>query len=888
MNFTVVYISQDKTPKDVLDAVYGFYRTDKNQVNQWVIEGGNAGLFKDWILLATCHRFELYTTNDKPGQLKDFFSKLLTKMTKKSIKTVVQYQDEKALGHLVNVAAGVDSKILGEVDIFSQVKKAYESSRGYYSKSGLLSYIFSHAIKIALKLRNRFNIEQGFKSYLDVALSLLPEGLFRNKRVLLFGAGMLASAFAKKFGCGKTKLTIASRSIEHAAELAEKYNARSIDAKLMPRVVNDMDLIITCMAGGVLDYFKKISKKDLWVIDLGVPTNVPPSVDKQVYKLYRLNDLDRFIDEDNLKKEPIKCEMLNEIQKEIDLTFKDLLNDYTRNNVAIGEKEKDSAKEITKDLILSHVLDNAIKHGGIPVEGAVLSSLFNEGLTKDKIKDTIPKIKKLVGDVKKLSKEKQIEEFSRLKGLMKEIVHDKSGLPELPNVAGEVITRIAPEPSKYCHIGHALIFMIQYLYAKKYNGQCILRMEDTNPEKSTQEFYDAIKQDLVWLDIKWDKEILVSNEMSLFYDYAEKMIKQNDAYACSCIHEQITKLREEMEECSCRKKSVETNLKEWNGMLQSKYAEGELVIRLKGDMMSNNGAMRDPVIFRISYSPHFIHNKKYCVWPMYDFENPIEDSMCKITHVIRTKEFEMRTELHKYILYLLDMKSPIIKEIARYNIEGATTKGREIRKLIEDRKIGGWDDPRLVTIKALRRRGFLPETFKELATRVGLSKGAGKIDFSVIDSINRKILDPKVNRYFFIENPKKIRIKGSPIKKTEAPLHPTESRGKRPFNLSDEFYISDKIAKGKTYRLMHLFNFKDGKFVSEEYDPELKAKLIHWLPAEGNIQVEILMPDGTVLKGLGEHNLKNVKAGEIIQFERFGFCRLDKKGEKYEFWYTHN
>ncbi|MBI5148820.1 glutamate--tRNA ligase [Candidatus Pacearchaeota archaeon] len=560
---------------------------------------------------------------------------------------------------------------------------------------------------------------------------------------------------------------------------------------------------------------------------------------------------------------------------------------------------------ISKEKILAYALENAISHEGKARIDAVIPKLFQEGLKKEEIGKIMPLVKDAVNSVNALPLGEQKKQFLPLQELVKKHEHKEEGLPELEGIKGKVITRLAPEPSKYNHIGHALVFLIQYFYAKKYDGECILRIEDTNPEKSTKEYYDAMKYDLSWLGIKWNKEIVASNDMKTFYKYAEQLIKQGNAYTCSCEQEKIKKLRKEMKGCEHRDQDIKKSLGEWNNILKGKYKEGEIILRLKGNMNSNNGVMRDPIIFRISYAKHFIQGSKYHVWPMYDFENPIEDSTGKITHVIRSKEFELRAELQNYILKLLKLKGPVVREIGRYQITGAETQGRVIRQMIERKERIGWDDPRLVTIKALRRRGFVPEMFHELAQIVGLSKASGHVDFKVLASINRKILDLKANRYFFIADKDKVKIKieKAPDMNAEAPLHPEDKeRGVRKFKTKQEFYLSKqdlqeiKKTKQKYVRLMHLFNFevKGSKFIyhSHEMDQKLNAKLIHWLPADSeNIKklynIEILMDDASILKGLTEENVKNLKVDDIIQFERFAFCRLDSTGKILKFWFSH-
>lgn len=547
--------------------------------------------------------------------------------------------------------------------------------------------------------------------------------------------------------------------------------------------------------------------------------------------------------------------------------------------------------------IEAYALQNALEFGRADA-GKILPKLFQHGLEKSDISGVMISVKKIVDFVNGLSAGERKKMFSSVESLIHKEEKKEGELPELEGaVVGKVVTRLAPEPSKYNHIGHALVFLIQYFYAKKYNGKCILRIEDTNPEKSTDEYHKSMLEDLKWIGLKWDKEIIVSNEMQTFYNCAEQLILQDDAYVCSCNQEKMKELREQRVGCECREKSSDTNFSEWKKMLAGEYDEGEVTVRLKANMESDNGVMRDPVIFRISYAEHFLQKKKYCVWPTYDFENPIADSINEVTHVIRSNEFEQREELHKFILDRLGMKGPIVREIGRYRIAGAETQGRIIREMIMGGKFIGWDDPRLVTIKALRRRGFVPEMFQELAKVVGLSKSSGQIDFAVLDSINRKLIDPTTKRYFFVSDAVKIKINGAPKLSVNAPLHPSDSSmGVRKLSTSEEFYVAKEdleiLKKEKNIRFMHLFNFSTGKeftFLSKEVNEKLKVKFIHWLPVSENlVDVEVLMPDASVLKGLAEPDVRNVKVGEVVQFERFGFCKLDSKTDKkMHFWFTH-
>lgn len=560
-------------------------------------------------------------------------------------------------------------------------------------------------------------------------------------------------------------------------------------------------------------------------------------------------------------------------------------------------------------VILKWVLQNAFKYAGKASAGAIIGKILaDDPALKARMKELAPIVNKITAEVNKLTIEKQIE---KLKELAPELLEEKpkegmrEELPQLKNaVEGKVITRLAPEPSKYNHIGHALIFCINSLYAQRYKGTCILRIEDTNPEKSTNEFLNSMREDLRWAGIKWDKEIIASNDMKLFYEHCEKLIGKGNAYICSCTAELMKKNRMNKKECNCRKKKSDEQLHEWKSMLEGKHKEGEKTVRLIGDMTSNNGVMRDPVIFRISYAKHFLQGEKYCVWPMYDFENAIEEHLCGTTHVIRTKEFELRAELHNKIRELFEYANPEVVEIGRFTVTGAETQGRIIRQMIEEKKVMGWDDPRLVTLKALKRRGFVPEMFKELALHiVGLGKAGTNLDWSVLESINRKLIDKQANRYFFIKEPVVVKIKGTPSGTAKVRLYPgEETRGFRTFIIDEEFWLSAEDVKsfkaGKLYRAMDACNFKKkGKTYEyasktiDEYKANKGEHIIHWLPKnEKNITVEVVMPNATKIKGLAEKDVLDLPIGAIIQFERFGFARLDSKNEKERtatFWYTH-
>ncbi len=536
-------------------------------------------------------------------------------------------------------------------------------------------------------------------------------------------------------------------------------------------------------------------------------------------------------------------------------------------------------------------LHNAIKYEGKANPGAVLGHLFGENpKLKEKATEISQKVQAFVKQVNAMSLDDQI---ARLKKIAPELLEEKKAkkkkeLPSLPNVHGTVVTRIPPEPSKYPHFGHALSFLLNYLYAKKYNGKCILRIDDTNPEKAKKEYYDALYDALLWLRISPDDTIIASKEMETFYQYAEQLIEKEVAYVCFCDRETMSHHRTKSMICDHREQSVSHTMDEWKKMLAGKYKPGEATLRLRGDMDAANAVMRDPVLFRVSTASHPLVKDKYKVWPMYDFESAVAEEMCGVTHILRSIEFgTMRIELQDYIKKILGLKKQEVVQYGRFSIQGYETQGRVIREMIEKNEVQGWDDPRLATIMALRRRGIVPDTFYELCVEVGLSTTATNLDWSVVASVNRRLIDPTTRRFFFVRNPKKVHIEHR-LRDVDVPNHPENKElGTRKMRLGHNFYVQDDIDPLKVYRFMHLFNFIGEKFLSEEYDASIGAKIIHAVPVDDAIDVKVLMADGSILEGKGEAALAELNEGDIVQFERQFFCRLDNR-ENMLFVYAHD
>ena len=475
---------------------------------------------------------------------------------------------------------------------------------------------------------------------------------------------------------------------------------------------------------------------------------------------------------------------------------------------------------------------------------------------------------------------------------------------ELPAaVQGHVLTRFPPEPSGYPHIGHAKAAWLDCQGAINHGGKMLLRFDDTNPEKEKQEYVDAIKEGLQWLGIEWSGESYTSDRMDDFYTYCDEMFVKYKAYVCTCSAEAVKKGREEKKACDCTAREPQENMNLFRKMREGKVEAGGALVRFRGDMHSENTVMRDPALFRIIVAPHYRQGEKYKCWPSYDFVAPIMDSTEGITHAMRTKEYELRNELYFAILKILELRPPQLIEFSRLSIKGAPISKRLITPLIEQRKVEGWDDPRLPTLKALARRGILPEAIKTFVLSFGLTKVESEPNWDALLAENRKILDERCMRRYFVRSPAKLSVEGAPSKEAEVHNHPKNAgMGKRRMAAASEFWIAgtdaDALAVGETFRLKELYNLvvteKTADCIKAKYDADegLAAKKIQWVPLESAVSCKVKIA-GDLLdeagnfrensmsedSGFCEASCRELAVGDIVQFERYGYARLDKKEE---------
>lgn len=546
-------------------------------------------------------------------------------------------------------------------------------------------------------------------------------------------------------------------------------------------------------------------------------------------------------------------------------------------------------------------LQNALSFSGKAnekaVAGKVIAALKKDGISPAEI---LPVVTKVVNQVNFMSIADQRTELTVLAPelLQKEKKERDFSLPHLPFAEdGKVVTRFPPEPNGYLHIGHAKAAIIDSEYARIYNGKFILRFDDTNPENALLEFYDAQKEDLRWLGVSWDFEYHTSDHIETHYKLAEQLIRQGDAYLCKCTPETIREGRFNAKTCSCQADRTGPGaLDLWKEILAS--PEVKYILRLRGEMGSDNTAMRDPTLFRVIETPHPLTGDKYHVWPTYDFAGAVEDSISGVTHPFRTKEYELRDPVYFRILSLLNLRAPHLMEFARLSIDGMPVSKRKIKPLIEQGLVSGFDDVRLPTLRGLKRRGFVPEAIKQFVLQQGFSKVESVVDFSLVESVNRKFLDSRVKRYYFVPDPVQLTVEGAPKKTVKLSLHPDATMGDRTIHTASTFFIPrqdvEKMKQGDIFRLKGLYNVKVtktgdamvGTYEGETLIPET-AK-IQWT-TDDHIPLKVLVPglifNGETfnpdslheLHGYAEKAVGGLPAGEIVQFERVGFVRLEKQ-----------
>lgn len=459
----------------------------------------------------------------------------------------------------------------------------------------------------------------------------------------------------------------------------------------------------------------------------------------------------------------------------------------------------------------------------------------------------------------------------------------------------KVITRFPPEPNGYLHIGHAKSILLNYGLSQEYGGQFNLRFDDTNPTKEKVEFVDSIKRDVEWLGAKWHGDVLFASDyFDRMYEAAVKLIRKGKAYVCDLTPEQIREYRgtltEPGKESPYRNRSVEENLELFENMKNGMYADGEKVLRAKIDMAAANINMRDPIIYRVAHISHHRTGDKWCIYPMYDFAHPIEDAIEGVSHSICTLEFEDHRPLYDWVVRELEYENPPKQiEFAKLYLNNVVTGKRYIKRLVEDGIVDGWDDPRLVSIAALRRRGFTPESIKTFVELVGVTKSQGSVEYPMLEYCIREDLKLKVRRMMAVLNPVKVIIDNYSVGQVEYMEVPNNQEnpelGTRKVPFTKELYIERddfmidppkkyfRMFPGNEVRLMNAYFVTCTDYKTDEsgevteihctYDPETRGGnfegrkvkgTIHWVSASEGKQVQVRLYENIVDEEKGVYN----------------------------------
>jgi glutamyl-tRNA synthetase len=559
--------------------------------------------------------------------------------------------------------------------------------------------------------------------------------------------------------------------------------------------------------------------------------------------------------------------------------------------------------EELRNLIERLALENALAFNGVAKAEAVLGKLL--GMNPDlrsKVRELIPIIQEVTEKVNRLTVADQAEILKRFGGILRVEKPSKQELPLLPEARDfpQVVLRFAPNPDGPLTLGNARPAVLCDYYARRMNGRLILRFEDTSPsvKPPLKEAYDWIIEDLEWLGIHPDEVYYQSDRLQTYYKYAEKFIEKGFAYVCLCKPEEFRSFEKRGEPCPHRDQDPSLSLSLWEKMLNGGLNPGEAVVRVKTDMKHPNPAIRDWPALRIDVAKH-PRVVGFRVWPLYNWSCAIDDYEMRVSHVIRGKEHLTNEVRQSYVFKYLNSPQPVSIHIGRVRLEGSVLSKSRIMRGLAEGAYTGLDDPRLGTLKALRRRGFKPEVIRRVVLEMGLNITESTVKWENLYAYNREAVDWEAERYYFVKNPFTMIVRSIP-QQVEARLvrHPSRPElGYRnivlkPLNGEAQLLVSSKdvenLAPGSRLRLMSLFNIE-----VEHVDPHSKTvkaffkslevpekssgiKLIHWVLPSDAVKTVVLMPDASLVEGLGESHLTRLEPGRIIQLVRFGFCKVEK------------
>ena len=518
------------------------------------------------------------------------------------------------------------------------------------------------------------------------------------------------------------------------------------------------------------------------------------------------------------------------------------------------------------------------------------------------------------------------------------VKHDK----ETGAWEGRTCLRFPPEPNGHLHLGHAKAVCLNYTLAQRHKGGFHLRFDDTNPEKESDEFVESIKRDVRWLGADWGESLFFASDyFDQLYEYAVQLIKKGKAFVDDLSAEEIRKFRGDLkgggQNSPHRERSIDENLKLFTEMKEGKFKNGEKCLRAKIDMNSPNINMRDPVIYRIRHASHHRTGTKWCIYPTYDFTHPLSDSIERITHSLCTLEFEDHRPLYDWPCKELEIHHPRQIEFARLNLDYTVMSKRLLARLIEEKFVTGWDDPRLPTLSGMRRRGYSPESIRNFCEQIGVTKKESVISIKTLESCIREELNKEAGRRFAVVNPLKVTVVNweGEDKAIEVPNHPLDpDQGKRPIMFGRHLYMERedfaqtpppkyfRLAPGKNIRFKYAYILEYEDHTTNEQGETVEVKcryhpdslggvvpegikkpkaIVNWLSASDSVDMSLRLYDRllnvpsvrgedikewlnpsslTVCKSKGEASLGKAQTGEVFQFERQGYFRVDEDSQK--------
>ena len=544
--------------------------------------------------------------------------------------------------------------------------------------------------------------------------------------------------------------------------------------------------------------------------------------------------------------------------------------------------------ENIEDLIRKLALQNAVFFKGNANPKAVVGKILGENPEyRSKASEITPLIESIVAEVNTMGLEAQVRALEDMGSapIVKEKKERIYELPELKDIDGKVVMRIAPGPSGPLHIGHTRVSVLNDEYVKRYGGKLIARYEDTNPEKIDPDAYEMIPEDLDWLGVKIHESVIQSDRFEIYYDHTKMLLEMGKAYVCTCDGDHWRELKEKKQMCPCHDLPLETQMERYDRFMAGEYKEGEAVVVVKTDIAHPNPAVRDFVALRIVEHSHPLTGSKYHAYPMMNLSVAIDDHLMEMTHVIRGKDHLNNTFRQEYIFDYFGWKKPAYYHYGLVNIPDTVLKTSLIKECIKKGEYTGWDDVRTGTVRAMKRRGIKAEAIRRYWVESGMKPVDIQFSWDTLYGMNRDIIDDISNRYFFVADPVRYDIEGIDGIEGKAPLHPDHpERGDRLYYIdgSKTVFISSEDSKvfadSKAIRLKDLCNLDystPAKYAGNDLSILKKGiKAVQWV-GRSSVPMELLMPDGDVLKGISEDHILTEK-GNAVQFERIGFVRLEK------------